>query len=194
MWSFAESVKDGCVPGNCSYRPSREEKAAFDEPVVTLSGPFVPNVALIRESLAARTPVGSDGIRVLETEPYCDVCGRAGADLRTSVEVCRDCYDFARNPPPGCRPPIDWDAMTTEKVLAALRSAPKVAGAWVAMVDSYRRDLCPKQRYAPAVWLFDYSAYKWRGNFEEFVVLDVSLDEAKAAVDAELIRRGWRLL
>jgi hypothetical protein len=34
-------------------------------------------------------------------EPYCDVCGNAGADLRTPVEVCRDCYDIARDPPPG---------------------------------------------------------------------------------------------
>lgn len=27
--------------------------------------------------------------------PYCDVCGASGADLRTAVEVCRDCYDVA---------------------------------------------------------------------------------------------------
>lgn len=31
-------------------------------------------------------------------EPYCDVCGNSGDDLRTPVEVCRDCYDLARDP------------------------------------------------------------------------------------------------
>ena len=31
-------------------------------------------------------------------EPYCDVCGNAGKDLRTPVEVCRDCYDIAKDP------------------------------------------------------------------------------------------------
>jgi hypothetical protein len=31
-------------------------------------------------------------------EPYCDVCGESGADLRTPVEVCRDCYDVDRKP------------------------------------------------------------------------------------------------
>jgi hypothetical protein len=33
-----------------------------------------------------------------EEEPYCDVCGESGASLRTPVEVCRDCYDLARDP------------------------------------------------------------------------------------------------
>jgi hypothetical protein len=30
-------------------------------------------------------------------EPYCDVCGNSGSGLRSPVEVCRDCYDVARD-------------------------------------------------------------------------------------------------
>ncbi len=29
----------------------------------------------------------------LNSVEYCDVCGASGSDLRTAVEVCRDCYD-----------------------------------------------------------------------------------------------------
>ena len=35
-------------------------------------------------------------VRELET-PYCDVCGEEGAALRTPVEVCKDCYDSAKD-------------------------------------------------------------------------------------------------
>jgi hypothetical protein len=37
--------------------------------------------------------------RIAELEsPRCDVCGREGSDLRTPVEVCRDCFDIAGAP------------------------------------------------------------------------------------------------
>lgn len=45
------------------------------------------DLATLREALA----------KASEPEaPYCDVCGNRGANLHTSVEVCRDCYDVAR--------------------------------------------------------------------------------------------------
>lgn len=41
----------------------------------------------------------------INPEPYCDVCGHAGDNLRSSVEVCRDCFDVACHEPiPGVIP------------------------------------------------------------------------------------------
>jgi hypothetical protein len=59
--------------------------------------------------------------RIAELEadavPYCDVCGGSGTDLRTDVEVCRDCYNGGAHA----------IAATREK---ALREAAGVAHAW----------------------------------------------------------------
>lgn len=32
-----------------------------------------------------------------DDEPYCDVCGESGDALRSPVEVCKDCYDVAKD-------------------------------------------------------------------------------------------------
>jgi hypothetical protein len=52
---------------------------------------WVKELCKLAPSLAAR-------VRELEAEreQYCDVCGQSGKDLRTDVEVCRDCYDIGR--------------------------------------------------------------------------------------------------
>lgn len=52
-----------------------------------------------------------------DDEPYCDVCGNAGKDLRSPVEVCRDCYDVARDPPPGCEPFKVLDVPEAQKIV-----------------------------------------------------------------------------
>jgi hypothetical protein len=51
----------------------------------------------IVEAMKCADPSGS------EDEPYCDVCGESGAARRTPVEVCRDCYEVARDPHPALR-------------------------------------------------------------------------------------------
>lgn len=49
----------------------------------------------LRAVFAAHWPAAPREEGEEDEEPYCDACGFAGKELRTPVEICRDCYDIA---------------------------------------------------------------------------------------------------
>jgi hypothetical protein len=85
-----------------------------------------------------------DGVRQdYSQEPHCDVCGTSGANLRTPVEVCRDCYDVARDPPSGTGHPIRDEA---DRYLGQKRVAARgVARALQLLPLVYRGDVSAEE-------------------------------------------------
>jgi hypothetical protein len=100
---------------------------------------------------------------------------------------------------------VDWFSMTPQEQFEAIASAPPVAGPWEPVNDWYRRRRVYSQ---PDVLIGNVAtAFRWTAprtgfgcDLPNWCAADIrraefaTVDEAKAAADAELVSQGWRLI
>jgi hypothetical protein len=87
---------------------------------------------------------------------------------------------------------IDWTKYTAEEIVAIVQSAPPVMGPWLSgdLVEWYRQSQPGFPYHFTTVQASTVEGQWITGSLGSFC----TADEAKAAVDAELTRRGWKLM
>jgi hypothetical protein len=102
---------------------------------------------------------------------------------------------------------VDWSNVSTDDVLKSVQSAPKIMGAWRDCNDAGRGLLFYKEGFycRDELWPSPHShsahvqpitpgpGWSWNFGYDVHGVSDTA-DEAKRACDAEILRRGWRLV
>lgn len=94
---------------------------------------------------------------------------------------------------PSCR--VDWSAMTPQQIWDALQSVPKVAGPWEESRRNGSHVYGYVGRYFKSLHTSEFAAYFFPSDQSSVSLGSFATEEeCKAAIDAELQRRGWLLV